>query len=342
MDYSQIAALRTGIPGGYTVRPASMADVEEAVRLFNLYSHWQSGADITNVEEIRREWSEPEYIPEENILTIWNPQGEMVGYIEFYDKGDPHAQLFCWGVVHPEHHGKGLGGFLLEWVVERARQNVPLAPEGARVALHQSFPDNNPGAAQLFKEHGFHHIRSFYRMRIDLNEPPAQPVIPAGITIRAIQPGEERVAIQTAYDAFRDHWGFAEEPFENYFQRWEHHLQNNPDYDPSLFFIAMAGDEAAGVSLCYDKIGEDPDMGWVGTLGVRRAWRKRGLGLALLHHSFGEFYRRGKPRAGLGVDASSLTGAVRLYERAGMRQMRTYTTSELELRPGKDLLTREI
>ena len=53
---------------------------------------------------------------------------------------------------------------------------------------------------------------------------------------------------------------------------------------------------------------------------ARRAapWRQRGLGLALLRHAFGEFYRRGQPRVGLGVDAQNPTGATRLYERAGM------------------------
>ena len=51
---------------------------------------------------------------------------------------------------------------------------------------------------------------------------------------------------------------------------------------------------------------------------ARRQWRKQGLGSALLTHSFALFQERGYIRAGLGVDASSLTNAVALYERAGM------------------------
>ena len=82
-------------------------------------------------------------------------------------------------------------------------------------------------------------------------------------------------------------------------------------------------------------------MGWVEELGVRRSWRKKGLGLALLHHSFAEFYRREKHSVGLGVDAENLTGALRLYERAGMHSdpNRRYAVYELELRPGEDLRT---
>ena len=43
----------------------------------------------------------------------------------------------------------------------------------------------------------------------------------------------------------------------------------------------------------------------------------------MLQHAFGEFARRGFDAVGLGVDAENPTGAVRVYERAGMRVERT-------------------
>ena len=78
-------------------------------------------------------------------------------------------------------------------------------------------------------------------------------------------------------------------------------------------------------------------MGYVNVLGVRRPWRKKGLGLALLQHSFGEFYQRGCKRAGLGVDADSLTGATRLYERGGMHVDRQFCLYKKVLREGEDI-----
>ena len=51
---------------------------------------------------------------------------------------------------------------------------------------------------------------------------------------------------------------------------------------------------------------------------MRRPWRRRGLGRALLLHAFAEFRERGLPRAGLSVDSASPTGAHRLYEQVGM------------------------
>jgi ribosomal protein S18 acetylase RimI-like enzyme len=80
----------------------------------------------------------------------------------------------------------------------------------------------------------------------------------------------------------------------------------------------------------------------VNSLSVRRPWRRRGLGLALLQHAFGEFYRRDTMTVALGVDAQSLTGATRLYERAGMHVDRQYAVYEKELRPGRELCTQTV
>ena len=82
--------------------------------------------------------------------------------------------------------------------------------------------------------------------------------------------------------------------------------------------------------------------GWIDTLGVRRPWRRQGLAEALLYHSFAELRRRGRTRVELGVDASSLTGATRLYEKAGMRAIREFTSFEKELRAGVNLATQMI
>ena len=87
------------------------------------------------------------------------------------------------------------------------------------------------------------------------------------------------------------------------------------------------------LTLCKTLAGE----GWVDVVGVRRPWRNRGLGLALLRHAFTEYHRRGTHRVSLSVDAESITGAPRLYGRAGMRVREGYIIHLKELRPGVDL-----
>ena len=119
-------------------------------------------------------------------------------------------------------------------------------------------------------------------------------------------------------EAFRDHWEHRDEPLEE----WREWLLEAPTFDPSFWFLARDGDEIAGLSLCRVDLSGDRKHGFCSVLAVRRAWRRRGLGLALLRHSFVEMERRGMTRASLGVDAENLTGAVALYERAGMRVAR--------------------
>ncbi len=326
------------LPAGYTARPVMMDDLERLTRLFNIYEHDQeqgpSRPDSFTLEDIRGQWQTPEFLLDRDTISVWTDTGEPVGYVEVWDLSDLHIRLNAWGCVHPEHRHQGIGSFLIDWMVERGRKSLPAAKPGARVVLQQSIYSTNQPAARLFASKGFEHIRDFYRMRIDFDEQPPQPVLPEGILLRAMQPGEERAVVQAVYDSFLDHWGAYEQPFEPYFERWMHMIATNPDYDPNLYFLAMDGDQIAGISLCYSKIGDDPDMGWVGTLGVRRPWRRKGLGLALLRHSFRKFYEMGRARAGLGVDASSLTGATRLYEGAGMYVERMMNMFEFELRPG--------
>jgi GNAT superfamily N-acetyltransferase len=69
----------------------------------------------------------------------------------------------------------------------------------------------------------------------------------------------------------------------------------------------------------------------VHVLFTRRAWRKHGVGTALLSDSFTRFWERGEHSIGLGVDAASDTGAFRLYERAGMSPKLGFVVYEKEL-----------
>jgi mycothiol synthase len=197
-------------------------------------------------------------------------------------------------------------------------------------------------ARKLFEKLGYKHLRSSYHMLIEMDAPVPDPMFPEGITLRTYQTEADAEAIYLAVeDSFRDHFGFVEEPLEQGLKRFKHFWLGE-DADKTLLFMAMDGDQVAGINLCREHSFDDPDMGWVGTLGVRRPWRKRGLGLALLRHSFNEFYRRGKRKVGLGVDAQNLTGALRLYEGAGMHVHQTFDQYEKELRPGVEISTQTL
>jgi ribosomal protein S18 acetylase RimI-like enzyme len=227
---------------------------------------------------------------------------------------------------------------MLHWAEERALRVLPTLSAELRFAPRIGIWRPAEKSKELFEDFGYHYTRSSYHMLIEMDAPVPEPVFPAGITLRTFNPEMDAEAVYRAdTEAFRDHFGFIEPPFEEGFQRFKHFMIDYEDFDPSLWFIAMEGDEIAGVNLCRPRSFDDPEMGWVGSLGVRRPWRKRGIGLALLRHSFNEFYRRGKRKVGLGVDAQNLTGALRLYEGAGMHIHRAFDNYEKEVRAGTEV-----
>jgi mycothiol synthase len=333
------------LPGGYTSRPARLDDVEATVAMMNADAKQLVGIEKFVVEDTRAEWQTPGFNLEQDTHLVLDQKGQVVAYYEVWDPDPPHVNIYVWGRVHPEHTGKGIGTYLMNWAEERARLSLPKSPPEARVIMTGFAISLNGTSRELFLAEGFELVRHSLRMVIRLDEAPEEPVWPEGITVRRMIPGQdERAVIQAVRESFKDHYGYVEHPFEDEYQRLLHQVETDPNFDPNLWFLAVDGDQVVGTSLCRGKTNDDPEMGWVGTLGVIRPWRRRGLGLALLRHSFGEFYRRGIHKVGLGVDAQSLTGATDLYLKAGMQPdpARQFDLFEKELRPGVDITTKSV
>lgn len=336
--------MTTPLPDPFTARPATLDDIDIAVELVNLCSIEWIGRPEFEAHQFRNDWQSPSLNPETDLHLVFAPGGTLVGYGGVWDS-EPHVQINSWGNVHPGYRGLGIGSYLAAWIEARARQSIPKAPEGARVALGQMKLSQDTPGRDLLLANGYTLIRHFLRMLIEMDGPPPEPTLPEGVTIRALAdlPGtaQERLwtVVHAERDIFRDHWSYVEMPLQKDYDEWWHWIDHDPDHDPALWFLAMDGDKVAGVSLCQPKMAEDPDMSYVMSLGVQRSWRRKGVALALLHHTFGEFYRRDKRKVALDVDAQSLTGATRLYEKAGMHVARQSAVYEKELRPGQDLST---
>ena len=328
------------------LRAPTLDDLEAVVSFLNYAWGAFVGADEFDEEEILSQWQEPGVNPETDIRLLTDPAGTIRAYGEFYAR-EPFVRNFGFVHIHPDNWDLSMGERVLDWVEGRAREAIPDAPEGARVALHSPIASKDTSTADLLKSRGYEVIRRFYRMMIDLDDRPETPVWPVGldgrtpISVRTMGEGEDVTVIEAVRDSFRDHWGYVEQPLEVELENWRHRMAE-PDFDPSLWFLAEDGGKIAGMSLCKSKFTGHPDMGWVGTLGVLRPWRRKGLATALLQHSFAVYFRRGYKSVGLGVDAQSLTGATRLYEKAGMHVAFEFHAYEKELRPGVELGTMEV
>jgi ribosomal protein S18 acetylase RimI-like enzyme len=266
----------------------------------------QAVADLCNAYE-RAVSPEPEIVSADDIRMFWRRESEeRLVYDGDTLVGTAYIQQRAgrWdgdGYVHPAAFGRGVGTAIVEWIETRARE---LGASETHIGILRA----DERAASLLRNRGFEAIRSFFRMVIELSGPPDEPTWPAGFEVAPLQPGEDRQLYEVFEDAFVDHWDHAPTTFEEW--------STTHELEPGLSFVVRAGDNAAAGAFCKRELF---GMGWVDVLGTRREYRRHGLGEALLRHSFHELYARGVRQVGLGVDAESLTGATRLYERVGMR-----------------------
>jgi mycothiol synthase len=303
-------------PNDVIYRAPTPDDAAAVVELINACSIAQGGAADFTLPALRGDWDDPALSLATDAWVAVGPDGQLLGYeqIDLDPAGRAHE---IDGYVHPEHEGCGIGTRLLRLAEQRAR-----AVSASVAQMRGSIEATNSAAQHLFAAEGYRAARHFWRMEIDLDAPPPAPVWPAGIAVRTFVPGQdERATYEAVEEAFQDHWGHTRLPFEE----WSRGQSRRPDFDPALWFLAIDREQIAGTALCLPRT---ESMAWVRGLGVRRAWRGRGLGMALLRHAFGAFYARGFRSAGLGVDAQSLTGATRLYECAGMRVTERYDILE--------------
>lgn len=327
------------LPAGYTARSGTIEDYKIAFDLLNVHAmHVNGSVDLLDPEVLRLDWLNEGFNPDTDMRMVFAEDGSLAAFIECWQTQEPPVHPWIFGVVHPDHWGRGIGSHTVSWAEERASSALEKCELDLRVAPRSGMVALNKAGKDLFERLGWKHIRSFYRMVTDLNAAPEVPQLPAGISIRPYDPETELEAVyHTMWEAFRDHFGVIVPPFEKGFAEFKHSLIEVPGYDPRFWFVAMNGDQMVGISICQPVDDEDPDCGWVNELGVLRPWRQHGIGYALLKHSFAAFYAAGRKRAGLGVDSQNLTGALRLYERAGMKVARQFDQYEKELRPGREI-----
>ncbi len=328
------------LPDGYTVREGRLDDVETAVSLFNICNIDQIGVKEFTINDIESEWKTPKFDLSRSTRAIFAPDGILVGYVEVWDLGEPPVRVWVWARVHPKHEERGIGTWVTTWAEARSRLAIPLVDDDVRVVMQAGGYGLHQPTLNFLHNYGMKSVRHFWRMVAPLNNKLPSPQLPNGIIIRTMAELPDLRSICAAHDdSFQDHWGYVRESLDKTLEYWQHWIDSDEKFDPALWFLAMDGDKIAGISLCRSEARDDAAMGWVDVLGVGQAWRRKGLALALLHHSFNAFYERGQVRVGLGVDASSLTGATRLYEKATMAidDKFTFVTYEKELRPGKNI-----
>jgi mycothiol synthase len=301
------------------IRPATMDDAQAVTNLVIAFDVDEYGAPDFELDDVLSEWASPALDLARDTWIVEVADGDLAGYAILRSDNEAAA------LVHPRFRGRGIGSRLLELVETRAPER---AEDGGSVVVGQVLSSVNTAGRALLEGSGYASVRTYWRMVRDLADPPPEPERPEGVSVSTFDPERDARAVHALIqETFADNERHQEEPFEE----WEVRTVRRGAFDPSLWFLAHAGDELVGCIVCPNY----EDEGWVRQLGVRRAWRGRGVGKALLLSVFGEFHRRGRPHVGLGVDSWNRTGAKAFYENAGMAVEREYTRFEKELRAAR-------
>jgi mycothiol synthase len=288
-------------PAGFTVRPMTDGDAAAVADLMNTFDRaYLEEPDVVDPDVVAS-WGVRLALARDSRLYLHGT--ETVGAATVNSRSEANLDLDAF--VHPEWTGRGLGTAMVDWLEEET------VGRGLAVARTSALAADEL-AVRLLAARGFSSIRHFYRMAIDLDEPPPHPEWPEGFAVSVFRPGDEEAVLHAVTEeAFADHWDHEERDLES----WQRAVFEAPWWDPSLVYLVRAGDEVVAAEVNSVRFGG----GWIGTLGTLKPWRGRGLGRALLLTAFGEFYRRGETRVRLAVDAGNETGATQLYESVGMR-----------------------
>ena len=263
----------------------------------------------------------------EQLLAVVDPSravlvGERAGRpvafgARFRPGGGPVRLL---GAVAPEVRGRGVGRALLAALLESARVDEP----GAEQATVRSV---GGGVAPLARRSGFAPAREFVTMRRDLALPVESAALPGGLRLAPFEAALDEPVRLVKNAVFRDHWqGLVDGPEE-----WRSRMLG-PQLRRELSRIAVDADGAiAGFVLAW-RVDQHPRRVHLPLVGTAAAHRGRGVARALLASMLAAAADAGLTEADLDVDATSPTGADRVYARAAFVEVSRATVWSRPLR----------
>jgi ribosomal protein S18 acetylase RimI-like enzyme len=312
------------------IRPLTLEDAPAVAALVNRHERFWGLPALTPASEIEDDFNEP-FVDLALDTRGYFLDGSLVGYglVWHRPSGAGEERAILVGAVEPDYRGQGIGRHLLGWQIERSRELLssmdPALPWYIRTWNFDWVDDS----FRLYRRFGLEPVRFMKEMLRPLTTPVA-PRTPEGVEILPWDRSRDEGTRDALNEAFGDHWGSTsmnEEAFRHLIERRAIRLD--------LSFQATAGAEVVGYSLNgffpNDEQVTGRRDGWVRSLGVKRAWRGKGVASALLERSFNAFLEAGMTHSMLGVDSENPTGAFGLYEKLGYEVLHGTIISQLEV-----------
>jgi ribosomal protein S18 acetylase RimI-like enzyme len=322
------------LPEGYALRPLTASDIAVAQALLNACETADAGSPCIHEMDLAVETGSPRFDLEKSSWFVTAPDGRAAALGWVWTPKDAAAEITGDHYVHPEHRATTLDAVLVDRIEVRAAELAVAAAKADRLVLFAD--DANQACGADLVARGFRRAHDFCLMRIDFDEDSVRPVDewPAGVVVRPIDVARDGHACwRASQEAFSEHYLHQDWSYEE----WSAYTLDRSGLDRACWLVAWAGDDVAGQVWAMPR-GDDV---YVEDLSVRRAWRGQGLGQALLRECFSVLFRRGHGYVRLFVHLQNATGAMRVYERAGMRVERRIgayekSTSALLRGPGRD------
>ncbi len=320
------------VPEGLEARPTLPGDVEAVTALMRAVDIAGCGHTTSTLEWTEAALSDSDTDWGYGSVTLWRA-GEAVGTLILADglvTGQGWSMEIFARPGDPKIHA--INGTLIDAGLREGRYRwdaLYMDPE-APLPVARALAYANDGALRAdLEKRGFDEARRYLRMKRDhwsvegLTDlsggsatgggagpgPPAQ-----GYPIRAFRNTDEgwRAIHAVTSAAFEDHFDIVAVEFDE----WRKHLVGGTA-DPTQWLVAEHDGQVVGVVMGSNRYASE-DYGYVDCIGVLRDHRGQGVARALLEARIADDIERGFLGTILHVDATSQTGATRLYESIGM------------------------
>jgi ribosomal protein S18 acetylase RimI-like enzyme len=231
-----------------------------------------------------------------DLIHIWEDmQGDILGFVLLFPAyGGFAVQLL------PQHRGTALEAETLQW----AEDHLPPIPRRSTLV-------NNHDTARLawLTHRGYRSNGEWLYLERALHTalPPAR--IPPGFVVRSVLNGEEALAramvLAAAFEAPPDP------------ERYQHFMQS-PGYSADLDIVAIAPNhQFAAFAMCW--VDQNNQVGQFEPVGTAPAFRRQGIGQAVLVEGLRRMQQHGAERAIVIVEAAEAAAGA-LYQSVGFEE----------------------
>ena len=247
----------------------------------------------------------------------------VIGYsrISSWPEGDGTWVYLSLGWVLPEWRGKGIGTAMLHWTEERIRRLAAIEHPNDKCEFAANASSTEKEATALLLHEGYRAGYTLLELGLDTCTPVPTHPLPAGIEVRPVLPDHYSLIAASVREAYQHEYerGRFNEEFDFDLAAYAAQL-SEPKHDPTLWQVAWDDEQIVGQVLSVIENGR----GEVFEVSVRPAWRRRGLGHALVSRAVHSLRKSGVDVIRLHTNANFPTRAKDLYQSIGFRVLKEF------------------